>query len=123
MIEMAKTFAMLVGCVLVLVGVLNFFVEPIMLSKTHGVVHVVAGLLGIWAAKQRAVGYALWVGIIGGLLGLLGLLTDDLLGFVDLPTWITVVHFVLAIWGFWTYWAAMKKPAAAGGGPTPMAGV
>ena len=116
---MAKTFAMLVGWVLVMVGVLNFFVTPIKLLPVHAVVHIVAGLLGIWAAKEHSVGYAMWVGIVGGLLGILGLLTKNVLNLVDLPTWITVIHFVLAIWGFWTYWAAMKKPM---GGGSAMAG-
>lgn len=103
---------MIVGWVLIVVGVLNFFIEPIRLLPVHGLVHIVAGALGVWAAKTRAMGYALWVGIIGGLLGVIGLFTRELLGFIDLPVWITVIHFVLAIWGFWTYFVGAKKPAA-----------
>lgn len=117
---MAKTFAMLVGVVLVLVGILNFFVPAVKLLPVHGIVHIVAGLLGLWAAKAHAVGYALWVGVIGALLGILGLFTQDVFGLVDLPTWITVIHFVLAVWGLWTYFAAGKEPA--GSAPAGMAG-
>ena len=109
---MAKTFAMLVGWVLVIVGVLNFFHTPVFdvnLLPTHGVVHIVAGLLGIWAAKDHARGYAMWVGVVGILLGLLGLVTKDVLGLVNLPTWITVVHFVLGAWGLWTYMSSKQS--------------
>lgn len=115
---MAKTFAMLVGWVLLLVGVLNFFVAPIKLLPIHAIVHVVAGLLGIWAAKTHAVGYAMWVGVVGLLLAVLGFFTKSLLGIVDLPTWITVIHLVLGVWGLWTYFAS-KKTSGAPSGPMP----
>lgn len=116
--KMAKTFAMLVGWVLVIVGVLNFFVEPIRLLPAHGVFHIVAGALGIWAAKSHAVGYAMWVGIIGVVLAVLGFFgLKNVLDLINLPTWINVIHLVLGIWGLWTYWAATKKPAATGPGP------
>lgn len=112
---------MLVGWVLVLVGVLNFLVGPIKLLPAHGVFHIVAGLLGVWAAKNHAVGYAMWVGIIGLLLAAIGFIfgAPTLLGIINLPTWITVIHLVLGIWGILTYWGATKKqgmpagPAAA----------
>ena len=44
---------MLVGWVLLIVGVLNFFVGPIKLLPVHAIVHIVAGALGIWAAKNH----------------------------------------------------------------------
>lgn len=115
---MTKTFAMLVGWVLVLVGVLNFFVAPIKLLPAHAIFHIVAGLLGVWAAKSHSVGYAMWVGIIGVLLAVLGFLgLKNILGLINLPMWITIIHLVLGIWGLWTYWAASKKPAMGGGTP------
>jgi len=122
---MAKTFAMLVGWVLVLVRILNFFEFNIgfstKLMPAHAVVHIAAGLLGIWAAKQHAAGYAMWVGIIGLLLAIIGFfVTDDVLGLVDLPIWISVVHAVLGVWGLWTYMAA-KKTMPTGAAPmSPM---
>ena len=123
---MAKTFAMLVGWVLVVVGILNFFHTPVFdvnLLPAHGVVHIVAGLLGIWAAKEHARGYAMWVGIVGLVLAAIGfLITQDVLGLVNLPTWISVVHVVLGIWGLWTYMAS--KNAMAGAAPaSPMPGM
>ena len=117
---------MLVGWVLVIVGVLNFFHTPVFdvnLMPAHAVVHIVAGLLGIWAAKDHARGYAMWVGIVGLLLAVIGfLITQDVLGIINLPGWISVVHLVLGIWGLWTYMAA-KKSMATPSGATPMSPV
>lgn len=121
---MAKMFAMLVGWVLLIVGVLNFFVAPIELLPVHAIVHIVAGILGIWAAKNHAVGYAMWVGVVGLLLGILGFFTKNLLGIVDLPTWITVIHLILGVWGLWTFkaskWAGRmgSHTGMSGGGPS-----
>lgn len=116
---MAKTFAMLVGWVLILVGVLNFFVEPIKLLPVHAIFHIVAGALGVWLAKTRAVGYAMWVGIVGIVLAVVGFFGwTNILNLIDLPAWISVIHLVLGVWGLWTYWAATKKTGApAGPGP------
>lgn len=110
-------FAMLVGWVLVIVGVLNFFVAPIKLLPAHGIFHIVAGLLGIWAAGKHSVGYAMWVGIIGLVLAALGFVgLKNILGLINLPMWINIIHLVLGVWGLWTYWAASKKPMSAGPG-------
>ena len=118
---MAKTFAMLVGWVLVIVGVLNFFVTPIELLPAHGIFHVIAGALGVWAAKGHAIGYALWVGIIGIILAAIGFFfgAPTLFGYIDLPNWISVTHAVLGIWGLWTYSAASKRPTNTIGTTSP----
>lgn len=108
---MAKTFANIVGWVLIIVGVLSFFVAPIKLLPVHGIVQIVVGLLGVWSAKSRAVSYALWVGLVGLVLGILGIFMKNLLGIIDLPGWVTVIYLVLGVWGLWTYYAA-KKPAS-----------
>lgn len=116
---MAKTFALLVGWVLVIVGILNFFNTPgydIKLWPAHGVFHIVAGLLGIWAAKNYAVGYAMWVGIVGVVLAIAAFAgLRDVLGLINLPNWISVIHLVLGVWGFWTYKASSKGQSAATG--------
>lgn len=123
---MAKTFAMLVGWVLVLVGILNFFQTPVFdlnLMPAHAVFHIVAGLLGIWAAKEHASGYAMWVGIVGILLAIIGfLVTREILGLIDLPGWISVVHLLLGVWGLWTYMAA-KKSMSGATPASPMSGM
>lgn len=104
------------GWVLVVVGVLNFFHTPVFdikLWPAHGVFHIVAGLIGIWAAKEYSQGYAMWVGIVGLVLAAVGFLgLHNVLNLINLPTWISVIHLVLGVWGFWTYWASMKKPGS-----------
>lgn len=114
---------MLVGWVLVLVGVINFFHTgnlgfDIYLWPAHGVFHIVAGLLGIWAARSHAVGYAMWVGVFGIVLAVAGFLGwNDVLGYINLPDWISAVHAVLGVWGLLTYFAATKKPGMTGSAP------
>ena len=123
---MAKTFTMLVGWVLIIVGVLNFFDLEIAglninLMPAHGVFHIVAGILGVGLAKSHAQGYALWVGIIGLVLAALGFLLGApvLLGIINLPSWISVVHLVLGVWGLWTYMASKKSMGAMPTGSNP----
>jgi hypothetical protein len=121
-----KQFAMIVGWVLILVGVLNFFVEPIKLLPTHAVIHIVAGFLGVALPKSHK-GYTMWVGIVGIVLAVLGLVTKDVLGIINLPTWITIIHAVLGVLGLIVWAGARGKmaPMAPLGGampPTPPMG-
>lgn len=117
---MTKQFAMIVGWVLILVGVLNFFVEPIKLMPVHGVIHIVAGFLGVALVKKHK-GFTMWVGIVGIVLAAVGLMTKEVLGLVDLPTWITVVHAALGVLGLIVWAGARGKmmPAAPMGTSTP----
>lgn len=119
---MTKQFAMVVGWVLILVGILNFFVDPIKLKPTHAIIHIVAGVLGVVLMKAHK-GYTMWVGIIGLVLGVLGLITKNVLDLVDLPTWITIVHFVLGVAGILVWMSAKggMKPAAPAAPAAPTA--
>lgn len=111
---------MIVGWVLVIVGVLNFFHTPgfdVHLVPAHGIFHIVAGLLGIWSAKGHSQGYTMWVGVIGLVLAIAGFLgLRNVLNLINLPTWISVIHLVLGVWGLWTYWTSTKKPAGMNAG-------
>lgn len=122
---MTKMFAMLVGWVLIVVGVLNFFHTPgfnVFLQPAHGIFHIVAGILGVWAARSHSQGYAMWVGVVGIVLAVVGFFgLTSLFDMIDLPVWINVIHAVLGVWGILTLWAAMKKPAAPAAGQ-PMGG-
>ena len=51
---MAKQFAMVVGWVLIVVGVLNFFVEPIMVMPVHALFHIVAGAPRLQSLNPKA---------------------------------------------------------------------
>ncbi|MBI2984168.1 MAG: hypothetical protein HYY50_00900 [Candidatus Kerfeldbacteria bacterium] len=97
---------MIVGWVLIVVGILNFFFESIKLLPAHAVFHIVAGFLGVALPKMHK-GYTMWVGIVGVLLAVVGLFTKDLFGIINLPIWITIVHAVLGILGL-IVWAGAK---------------
>jgi hypothetical protein len=99
---MAKMFAQVVGWVLIVVGVLNFFVPFLHVMPAHAILHIIAGALGVYFARTGGVGYARWVGVIGVLLAVIGFLgVDNLLGFVDLPMLFNVIHLVIGVWGLW----------------------
>ena len=113
---MTKQFAMIVGWVLILVGILNFFVEPVKLLPAHAVIHIVAGFLGVALTKSHK-GYTMWVGIVGILLAVIGFMTKDLFGIVNLPMWITVVHAALGVVGLLVWMGARGKGMSAPAAP------
>ncbi len=108
---MTKQFAMIVGWVLILVGIVNFFDTPLMVWPAHAVFHIVAGILGVWLAKDHGEGYTMWVGIVGIVLAVIGFagVTDLLgLGLINLPTIFNWVHLILGVAGLWVYFARGK---------------
>lgn len=116
---MTKQFAMIVGWVLILVGVVNFFDTPLMVWPAHAVFHIVAGILGVWLAKEHSEGYTMWVGIVGVVLAIIGFVgvTDLLgLGLIDLPVIFNWIHLILGVVGFIVFFSARKgmKPAMMG---------
>ncbi|MEK7497273.1 MAG: hypothetical protein AAB657_05260 [Patescibacteria group bacterium] len=107
---MAKQFAMVVGWVLIVVGVLNFFVEPIMVMPVHALFHIVAGALGVWAAKEHSEGYTMWVGIVGLVLAILGFAgMANILGVIDLTVTFNYVHLILGVVGLVVYFMGRSK--------------
>ncbi len=112
---------MIVGWVLILVGILNFFLTSpvdLKLEPTHAVFHIVAGLLGVVLVKSHK-GYTMWVGIVGVLLAVVGFAgVEDILGLIDLPALFNYVHAVLGVAGLLVYFGARgEKIAPMGGTP------
>ncbi len=74
------TWARILGFVLLLVGILGFFMESPLLgifgvNLWHNIIHVVSGLIGIWAgfgAAAYAQNYNKWFGVIYLLVAVLG---------------------------------------------------
>ena len=100
---MTKQFAMIVGWVLIIVGVLNFFVVSMMLMPVHAVFHIVAGVLGVWL-KDNHEGYTMWVGIVGVGLAIMGFAgMTNLLGVIDLTSMFNWVHLILGVLGLLVY--------------------
>lgn len=117
---MTKMFAMIVGWVLIVVGILNFFLtSPIdmKVKPVHAIIHIVVGLLGVALMKMHR-GYTLWVGIGGVLLAIIGFAgVDELFGIIDLPALFNWVHAVIGVAGLLVYFMAkgtgtMPKPGA-----------
>ena len=71
------TWAWIAGIVLVLVGLWGFFTQPILgifaVNSLHNIIHLVTGLLFIWAAtKGPAKTFNVWLGIIYLLVAVIG---------------------------------------------------
>jgi uncharacterized membrane protein len=97
---MTKMFAMIIGWVLIVVGVLNFFLTSpvdIKLEPAHAVFHIVVGLLGVALMKMHR-GYTMWVGVGGVLLAILGFAgVKDILGIIDLPALFNWIHAIIGV--------------------------
>jgi Domain of unknown function (DUF4383) len=104
----AKTAAIVIGAVFVLVGILGFIPNPLVsptglfaVNAAHNLVHLVSGA-AIIACAYTAVGGALALkvfGVVYALVALLGLFTsgDMLLGFIRVNHADHWLHVVLAI--------------------------
>ena len=112
-----KTFALILGIVLLLVGIWGFF-QPMILgifgtNVYQSVLHVIAGLFGIYAGtKGMGHGYNATIGWIGLVLGILGFIpgVDTLLmDLLDINTAITVLHLVIGIVCLAIYYGVSKE--------------
>lgn len=106
----ARIVAIILGIVLVLVGILGFFQNPIasadptslfVVNPAHNVVHIVSGLfllVGAYSALGSAMALRI-LGIVYVVIAILGFVTGEgmLLGFITNSTADTWLHVVLAI--------------------------
>lgn len=72
-----KTWAWIAGIVLLLVGILGFISAPILgifeVNATHNIIHLLTGLIFIWAAAKNAGKSAnVWLGVIYIVVAILG---------------------------------------------------
>lgn len=103
-----KTFALILGIVLVIVGILGFFNNPLVgddgyfgTNTWQDVLHIIAGAFGIYVGtKGKGHGFNKTIGWIGVALGVLGFIpgVDGLFSsLLSINTEITVLHLVLGI--------------------------
>lgn len=103
-----KTFAFILGIILLLVGILGFIENPLVgegspfgTNTIQDVLHLIAGAAGIYAGtKGTGKGYNLTIGWIGLTLGILGFIPgiDALLGtYLSINTEITILHLVIGL--------------------------
>ena len=90
---MAKSVVMLISAVLVLIGVLGFFNDPLLgifeVDTVHNVIHLASGAVGLIMASQgMAATFAKAFGAIYGLVAILGFVMHraDGAGMAEMPT-------------------------------------
>ena len=114
-----KTFALILGIVLLLVGILGFFNNPLVgkdgffgTNVWQDVLHLIAGAIGIYAGtKGKGQGYNMVVGWIGIALGVLGFIPGVSTLFADLlniNTNITILHLVIGVVCLLVYYTGKK---------------
>src|SRR3989338_10028959 len=100
-----KTFSLILGIVLVVIGVWGLFTQHILgifgVNVPHSVLHLIAAACGIYAGtKGDGKSYIIIIGVIGILLAVLGFIPgikDLLIQFLNIDTGITVLHLIIGI--------------------------
>ena len=111
-----KTFALVLGLILLIVGIWGFFNQSILgifgVNTTQSVLHVIAGLFGLYVGtKGEGPGYngsIGWIGIILAVLGFIPGTSDMLLNLLNINTATTVLHLVIGIVSLLVYYKAEK---------------
>lgn len=117
MADTQKTFALILGIVLLLVGILGFIGGLGIVrngffgtNATQDVLHIIGGIIGIWVGTKGAGrGYNVTIGWIGILLAVLGFIPATatiLTTLLNVNTNITVLHLVIGIVSLGVYYGA-----------------
>lgn len=114
-IEVQKTYAMVIGAVLVLVGLVGFVSNPLVgvpasssatsplfgANTYENILHIVVGALGLWfGMKSSAKSYNMGLGIGAAVVGLVGLVPQGLavlFSVFAINTTITYLHLAIAV--------------------------
>ena len=115
MASVQKTFALILGIVLGIIGIWGLFTTSILgfgVNITQSILHLIAAGFGIYVGtKGEGSGYNMSIGWIGVALGILGFIpgVDSLLlQLLNINTNITILHLVLGIIALGVYYAADK---------------
>jgi hypothetical protein len=114
-----KIFALILGIVLLLVGVLGFITNPIVgdtgffgTNTSQDVLHLIAGLFGIYVGtKGKGPGYNMtigWIGIVLGVLGFIGPIANLFMSLLNINTAITVLHLAIGVVCLLVYYMSAK---------------
>ena len=104
-VDIQKVYAIIVGVLLALAGVIGFVNNPIFglfgVNTAQNIVHLVGGAMGIWLGiKGRGKAYNMWLGIsstIVAILGFIPLTANLMLSIFGMNIAITVLHAAIAI--------------------------
>ncbi len=118
--EAVKTYATVVGWVLLVLGLVGFVWTGmpglLELTTVHSVVHVLLGAVLLWVAysadEDTGTTVVKVLSVVYLLLGVAGFLDADAFlggllgaGVLNLMTSTNVVHLVLGVWGAWAAWS------------------
>ncbi len=107
---MAKTYAQVVGVVLLILGIIGFFVSTLLGAPTatvHNLIHLISGAWGAYAGFRGGLGgpkaYAQIFGVIYTIVGVLGFLSASFLGSLGVPvnTLYNLVHLIIGVLGLY----------------------
>ena len=115
MASVQKTFALILGIVLLLVGILGFFDNGIVgdtgyfgTNTFQDILHLIAGAIGIYAGtKGEGRGYNAtlgWIALIVGILGFVPTIDTMLADYLSINTEISVLHIVIGIVSLGVYY-------------------
>jgi hypothetical protein len=127
----ARLFALVVGAVLIVAGVIGFFYESAFTSDEstrdavfgildvngwHNAVHIVTGLVALAMAQRYAREFALGFGVVYLVVAIWGFIVGDggsILSIVPVNTEDNVLHAIFAVAGFAVYaLTAAERPHA-----------
>ncbi len=100
-----KTYALILGIVLGLVGVWGFFTESILnifgVNVLQSILHVIAGIFGIYVGTKgmgRGFNSTIgWLGIILGVLGFIPGISDLLMSLLNINMATTWLHLAIGV--------------------------
>src|SRR3989344_1276301 len=105
MASVQKTYALVLGLVLALVGVWGFFTNSILgilgVNPLQSVLHLIAAAFGIYAGTKgdgttynQVLG---WIAVVLGVIGFIPGVNDLLLQLLNINTAITVLHLAIGV--------------------------
>lgn len=111
-----KTFALVLGIVLLLVGIWGFFTDSILgifgVNVAQSVLHVIAGIFGVYVGtKGMGSGYNSsigWIGIVLAVLGFVPGAKDLLMSLLNINMATTYLHLVIGVVALGVYYTADK---------------
>ena len=113
-----KTFALILGIVLLLIGVWGIFVGTADLWDVFGVnvlqsiLHIIAGAFGVYVGtKGEGPGYNSvigWIGVVLGVLGFIPGINNVLTSLLNINASTTVLHLIVGVLALAVYYGARK---------------
>ncbi len=97
-----KTYAMVIGVVLLLVGVIGLFTQTIIwfgVNILQSILHIIGGALGVWlASKNKPKGYNMWLGYIAAVVAIFGFVVPSFMAtLLNINMATTYLHVIIAV--------------------------